>query len=153
MKISRKGEYALKALIFLALHHEKGIRTTLTSDIAQREQIPPKYLEQILLALRKGGVLVSKPGVGGGYALSRPPEQITLGEVIRIIEGPLAPLHCVSAKAYVKCPDESTCGLRSVMQEVRNAIAAILDNTSIKEVATRTQALTAELPCRQGYDI
>jgi Rrf2 family transcriptional regulator, cysteine metabolism repressor len=153
MKISKKGEYALKALIVLALHHEKGIRTTLISEIAQREQIPPKYLEQILLSLRKGGVLVSKSGVGGGYALSRPPEEITLGEVIRIIEGPLAPLQCVSARAYVKCPDESTCGLKGVMLEVRNAVAAILDNTSIKEVARRTQALAADLPCRQVYDI
>lgn len=153
MKISRKGEYALKALILLAKRHENGILTTLTGDIAQRERIPPKYLEQILLALKKGGVLVSKPGVGGGYGLSRPPEHITLGEVIRIIEGPLAPLHCVSAKAYVRCPDEPRCGLRSVMQEVRNAIAAILDNTSIKEIALRTEELAAELPCRHSYDI
>ena len=141
MKISKKGEYALQALTQLAIDHGKGIGATLIKDIAGRENIPPKYLEQILLTLKKAGILVSKRGAGGGYALARPPAQISLGEVIRIIEGPLAPLGCVSVRAHVPCSRESRCSLRSVMLDVRNAIAGILDNISLKELARRSKVL------------
>ena len=96
MRISKKGEYALKALIELAINYAKGTTVTLNSDIAERENIPPKYLEQILRNLKNAGILVSRRGVGGGYSLTRPPERISLGEIIRVVEGPLAPLNCVS---------------------------------------------------------
>lgn len=141
MKISKKGEYALKALVELAVNYDKGEAITLINDIAEREDIPAKYLEQILLTLRNAGILVSKRGVGGGYTLSRPPADISLGEVIRVVEGPLAPLDCVSVSRHVNCPNETTCGLYSVMLEVRNAISSIVDNISLKDIAKRTLEL------------
>lgn len=147
MKISKKGEYALKALVELAINYDKGEAITLINDIAEREDIPSKYLEQILLTLRNAGILVSKRGVGGGYTLSRPPADISLGEVIRVVEGPLAPLDCVSVSRHVDCPNETTCGLYSVMLEVRNAISSIVDNISLKDIAKRTLELTEK---RQG---
>ena len=138
MKISRKGEYALKALIELAINYARGETITLINDVAERKAIPQKYLEQILLSLKNEGILVSKRGVGGGYALSRPPGDINLGEIIRAVEGPLAPLNCVSVSGHVNCPDESSCALYGVMLEVRDAVAGILDNTSLEDVARRT---------------
>jgi len=138
MKITSKGEYALKALIELTIDHERGNTVTLISDVARRKKIPQKYLEQILLSLRNAGILVSKRGVGGGYSLSRSPENICLGEIIRAVEGSLSPVHCVSNGSHVDCPDESSCGLYSVMLEVRNAVSSILDNTSLRDVARRT---------------
>lgn len=138
MKLSKKGEYALKALIELAIDYEKGKTATLIEDIATRKSIPQKYLEQILLGLKKSGVLEAKRGVGGGYMLSRPPEHISLGQIIRVVEGPLAPINCVSVSGHVNCPDEPSCGLYSVMLEVRNAVASVLDNTSLKDVTKRT---------------
>jgi len=138
MKISKKGEYALKALIELAINYEKGVAVTLINDIAERDDIPPKYLEQILLNLKNAGILVSKRGVGGGYSLSRSPENISLGEIIRVVDGPLAPLNCVSTSAHVSCPNEASCGLYSVMLDVKNAISEIVDNISLKDIAKRT---------------
>ena len=138
MKISNKGEYALKALIELAIDYDKGITVTLINDVAKRKKIPQKYLEQILLNLRNAGILVSKRGVGGGYSLSRAPENISLGEIIRSVEGTLAPVDCVSIGDHFNCPDESSCGIYSIMLEVRDAVSGILDNTSLKDVAKRT---------------
>ena len=141
MKITKKGEYALKALIELAINYDKGIGVTLINDIAGHENIPPKYLEHIMLNLKNSGILTSKRGVGGGYTLSRPPAEISLGEILRTVEGPLAPLNCVSKSAYVNCPQEAYCGLFSVMSEVREAIANIVDNISLKVLANRTLEL------------
>lgn len=141
MKISKKGEYALKALVELAINHDKGVAVTLINDIAERENIPPKYLEHILLSLKNAGILISKRGVGGGYSLNRPSEKISLGEIIRIVDGPLAPLNCVSTSARISCPDEPSCGLYSVMLDVRNAIANIVDNISLKDIAKKTRDL------------
>src|SRR4030065_2834815 len=95
MKITKKGEYAMRALVDLALNHNKGLRQV--QDIVREEAIPEKFLEQILLILKNAGFVESKRGMGGGYFLSRPPDKISLGEVIRIIDGPLAPLDCVSS--------------------------------------------------------
>ena len=138
MKITSKGEYALKALIELAIDHDRGNTVTLINDVAKRKDIPQKYLEQILLSLRNAGILVSKRGVGGGYSLSKSPENISLGEIIRAVEGTFAPVDCVNIDANVSCPEEATCGLYSVMLEVRNAVSNILDNTSLKDVSRRT---------------
>jgi Rrf2 family protein len=138
MKMTSKGEYALKALIELAIDHDRGNAVTLINDVAKRKGIPKKYLEQILLSLRNAGILVSKRGVGGGYSLSRSPEDISLGEIIRAVDGDFAPVNCVSMDASISCPEEATCGLYSVMLEVRNAVSNILDNTSLKDVSRRT---------------
>jgi Rrf2 family protein len=153
MKISKKGEYALKALIELAIHYDNGTNVTLINEIAEQENIPPRYLEQILLTLKNAGILVSKRGVGGGYSLSRAPENISLGEAIRIVEGPLAPLDCASVSRHMSCPEESNCGLYSVMCEVRNAIANILDNISLKDVAKRTLDLREKIQRVPSYAI
>lgn len=113
-----------------------------TRDIALREKIPAKFLEQILLTLRNAGLLHSRMGLGGGYSLARPAAEITLGQIVRILDGPLAPIRCVSQMAYepCACPDEKTCGLRLVMADVRNSISAILDRTTLADVAHRVEA-------------
>jgi Rrf2 family protein len=125
------------------------------SEAANRESIPQKFLESILLQLRNHGIVRSKKGKGGGYALLRCPDEITYGEVIRILDGPLAPVPCASVTAYVKCDDcldEATCGVRLVMKTVRDATAGILDHTSLadglRQTAERTPA--ARTPRRSG---
>jgi Rrf2 family protein len=139
MKISKKGDYALRALLCLALHYDKGVMHM--TEIAGREDIPKKFLEQILLLLKGAGFVQSKSGVGGGYMLARPPEEIALGDVIRVVDGPLAPIGCVSKKFHVACPREKTCGIRSIMQDVRNATAQILDNITLGDVCNRTKGV------------
>jgi Rrf2 family protein len=116
-------------------------------EISQREQISPKFLEQILLTLKNAGLLHSKMGVGGGYYLARPASEITLGQIFRVLDGPVAPIKCVSQMAYESCgcPEEETCGLRLVMSDVRNAIAGILDNTSLANVTKRQNAIREKL--------
>lgn len=141
MKLSKRGEYGLKAMIALATGGPQG--TVLqVRDIAAREQIPAKFLEQIMLMLKNAGLLQSKVGSGGGYHLARPASEITLGQIVRTLDGPLAPIRCVSKMAYQRCvcPDEETCGLRLVMLDVRNAIADILDHTSLADVTARELA-------------
>jgi Rrf2 family protein len=140
MKLSKRGEYGLKALIDLA---SQGNPQSLVQirDIAQRQQIPVKFLEQIMLAMKNGGILRSRAGIGGGYYLARPADEITLGQVVRLLEGPLAPIACVSQMAYERCvcENEATCGLRLAMLDVRNAIANILDKTTLADVSTRVE--------------
>ena len=136
--LSRKARYALRALYALSAEEARG--PVLIADLAEREKIPHKFLETILLELKNAGVLKSKKGKGGGYSLARSPEQITMGQVIRIIDGPLAPIPCVSENAFVRCEecvDEATCGTRQVMKKVRDAIAAILDSTTLADVQTQ----------------
>ena len=140
MKLTKRGEYGLKALIDLAAQDDPQAATQI-KDIAQRQQIPVKFLEQILLTLKNAGVLRSRAGVGGGYYLAKEPSEITLGQVVRILDGPLAPIPCVSQMAYERCvcADEATCGLRLAMLDVRNAIANILDQTTLADVSTRVE--------------
>ncbi|MBI1921039.1 MAG: Rrf2 family transcriptional regulator [Geobacter sp.] len=133
--ISKKTKYALKALIYLAQEYDKG--PILIADLAKEERIPKKFLELILLALKNNGILQSKKGKGGGYFLGKPPRKVSMGQVIRILEGPLAPVPCVSETAYAhcdECDDEATCGIRMVMKDVRDAMANILDNTTLADV-------------------
>ena len=138
MNLSKRGEYGLRAMIDLATWEPKT-HVVQIKDIAQREHIPAKFLEQILLTLKNAGLLHSKMGVGGGYYLARSPSEITLGHIVRVLDGPLAPIRCVSQMAYEPCgcPDERTCGLRLVMYDVRSAIASILDHTSLQDVLRR----------------
>src|SRR5215207_11455970 len=130
--LSKKAKYAIKALLALADH--PGLEPVRISDLARAEQIPPKFLELILLGLRNQGFLKSRKGKGGGYLLARDPSDIYLGQIVRMFDGPLAPVPCASQTAYVPCadcPDEATCGVRLAMKEVRDATARILDHTSI----------------------
>jgi Rrf2 family protein len=140
MKLTKRGEYGLKALIDLAAQEDPQAATQI-KDIAQRQQIPVKFLEQILLMLKNAGMLRSRAGVGGGYYLAKLPAEITLGQIVRVLDGPLAPISCVSQMAYERCvcEDEATCGLRLTMLDVRNAIADILDHTTLADVSTRVQ--------------
>jgi Rrf2 family protein len=133
--ISKKTKYALKALLYLARKYNQG--PVLISDLARDERIPKKFLELILLTLKNNGLLQSRKGKGGGYYLGKLPREISVGNVIRILDGPLAPVPCVSETAYAKCQecvDERTCGIRPVMKEVRDAMANILDNTSLADM-------------------
>ncbi len=133
--ISKKTKYALKAAIYLAREYEKG--PVLIADLAKEENIPKKFLELILLSLRNNGILSSKKGKGGGYYLAKSPRTVSMGQIVRIMEGTVAPVPCVSVSAYEKCEeceDEYTCGIRIVMKDVRDAIAEILDSASLAEV-------------------
>lgn len=140
--LSRKSKYALKAL--LVLTEEYGKEALLIADIADREKIPKRFLELILLELKNQGILRSKKGKGGGYALNKPPSAISVGQVLRMIEGTLAPLPCVSKTSYERCEeckDERTCGIRILMKEVRDSTARILDSTSLADVSKRSQLI------------
>ena len=144
MRLSKRGEYGLRAMIDLALilnGRETPGGVVQIKDISEREKIPAKFLEQILLTLKNAGLLHSKMGIGGGYYLARSPQEITLGQIVRTLDGPLAPIRCVSKMAYESCgcPDEQTCGLRMVMYDVRNAIAGILDHTTLADVLKRVE--------------
>lgn len=149
MRLSKRGEYGLRAMIALAEPAKTGDSPAMLQikEISQREQISSKFLEQILLTLKNAGLLHSKMGVGGGYYLARPAGEITLGQIFRILDGPVAPIKCVSQMAYETCgcPDEETCGLRLLMSDVRNAIADILDNTSLADVTERQSTLRKQM--------
>ncbi|GAB3178024.1 RrF2 family transcriptional regulator [Telluribacter humicola] len=133
--ISKKAKYALKALKVLAEQYGKG--PVLISYIAEKEKIPKKFLEAILLDLRNNGILQSQKGKGGGYLLRIPPEEVKFSKVLRIIDGPIAPTLCVSLYFYGKCEDcvdEETCSLRIVMEKWRDANLDVLDQTTLKDL-------------------
>ena len=135
MLLSRKAKYGLKAL--LALAEAAGRGPVLVSDLADRDAIPKKFLEAILLELKRRGLVVSRKGKGGGYMLHRAADEITFSDVIRALDGPLAAVPCVSQTAYrkcVECVDEATCGVRFAMKDVRDATARILDNTTLADI-------------------
>ena len=142
MRLSKRGEYGLRAMIDIATW-EPTHQVVQIREIVEREKIPGKFLEQILLTLKNAGLLHSKMGVGGGYYLAKPPQEINLGQIVRILDGPLAPIRCVSQMAYEPCgcPDERTCGLRLVMLDVRNAISEILDRTTLADIISRVDIL------------
>ena len=140
MKLSKKGEYALRSLINLGIAAEVGRKLVQVSELADTEQLPVKFLEQIMSALKEARLVSSARGKFGGYRLAKPAKKITIGEVVRLIDGPLAPIGCVSQTAYEKCtcPDEAHCGLRMLMLDVRNAIAGILDRYTLADVVEVT---------------
>ncbi len=141
MKITKKGEYAMRALVDLALNYKKGLRQI--HDIVREEAIPEKFLEQILIMLKNAGFIRSRRGVGGGYFLSKSPDEISLGDVIRLIDGPLTPLECASTD-HINCPKEITCGIRSVMLDVARATTEILDRVTLADVCNRTRGMKEE---------
>jgi Rrf2 family protein len=141
VKISQRGHYALRALVVLGMNYsDKVVRI---QTISSAQNIPKRFLEQILNELKAAGILESKRGIAGGYRLGRPPEQITLAEVIRLIEGPLAPVGCVSEKFYERCscPSEEKCGIRSIMKEVREAIVKVLEGVTVAQLCDRVKEL------------
>ena len=140
MKLSKRGEYALRALIDFGVAQAIGRPMLQVSELAAKEDLPIKFLEQILMQLKAAGYLESRRGKHGGYLLARPPENISMGQVARLIDGPLAPIACVSQTAYERCtcPDEEHCGLRMLMLDVRNAISNILDRYTLADVVEIT---------------
>ena len=146
MKLSLRGEYALRALIVLAFDFMDHTSVLSIQEISRRQNIPKRFLEQILHDLKSAGIVESRRGVAGGYRLRRPPDRVTLAEVIRYIEGPLAPVSCVSERYYEKCscPDEQNCGIRSVMKEVREAIVRILEGVTFAQLCERVRKLQGQ---------
>jgi Rrf2 family protein len=140
VKLSKRGEYALRALIDLGIASELGWPMLQISELASKEKLPIKFLEQIFTQLKGAGFVKSRRGKFGGYSLARPMNQIKFGSVIRLIEGPLAPIRCVSQMSYARCscPDEAHCGLRILMFDVRNAISTILDRYTLADIVEIT---------------
>ncbi|MFH1189674.1 MAG: Rrf2 family transcriptional regulator [Candidatus Omnitrophota bacterium] len=138
MKITYKGDYALKALFRLALGYggpDGGMLSI--SEIAKFGDMPTKFLEQILLALRRQGLVKSRRGVQGGFLLAKDPKDITIGEVIRLVEGPIEPIACVEKGAYTRCKDIQSCIFRDVWREVRDAISVVVDTVTFEELVLR----------------
>ena len=133
--LTNKGKYGLKAMVHLA-GLETGVLTQV-QDIADRNAIPKKFLDQILSELRNAGMVFSKKGKGGGYALAQPAHAISVGQIVRVLDGPLAPLPCASVTAYRPCDDcgdEKACAVRLMMVKARNAIADVLDNHTLADM-------------------
>jgi len=140
MRLTKRGEYALRALIDLGMAQELGRPMLQIAEIAKKQNIPIKFLEAILVLLKDAGYLESKRGQQGGYLLAKPMDTIRIGDVVRKLDGPLAPIPCVSVTAYERCscPDEVHCGLRMLMLDVRNAIADILDHYTLAQIVEVT---------------
>ena len=140
MRITKKSEYALRALVQIALNDNGGVIRA--KDIADKENMSVKFLEQVLALLKHRGIVETRRGVGGGYILNRAPANITLAEIIRLVDGPLAPVSCVSEMAYVPCGrNENLCALKSVMGEVRLAIIGVLERVTVADLCERAKEL------------
>jgi Rrf2 family protein len=152
--ISKKTIYAFKALIHLA--GTPAGQPVLIADLAKAENIPKKFLEFILLSLRKGGLLLSRIGKGGGYTLAIPANKIKLGAVVRILEGDIAPVQCLSTTNYARCEecqDEATCGIRLTMADVNVALADVLDNLTLADMIERSEAAHNKIRNVVDYNI
>jgi Rrf2 family protein len=147
MKLSVRGEYALRALLVLARDFQEDDSVVRIQEISKKQNIPKRFLEQILNDLKSAHLVESKRGVAGGYRLRRRPDRINMAEIIRHIEGPLAPVSCVSEKFYEKCscPDEARCAIRSVMKETRDAIVQIMERVTLADLAERARKLEHEV--------
>ena len=141
--LSSRAKYATRAILDLSQHYDR--RPVQIHEIAERQNVPVKFLEQILLSLKRFGFVQSRKGPGGGYMLARPPHEITLGAVVRSMDGPLAPVSCVSITGYMECgcPDPETCGLRAVWKEARDSLTAVLDGTTFADIRDRQSSLEA----------
>ena len=152
MKITKKGEYGLRAVLALAAVYEES-QTLNLRQIAKLERIPHKFLEQIMILLRKADLVISTKGKAGGYSLSRPPEKITIGEAIRSIEGPLAPLDTAAEIKRRIQTDDRHPGFYCVLLDVRNAVAEILDKKTLAEVCEKSQQITGSKSPYEMYYI
>ncbi len=151
MKITKRGEYALRTLLALAFVY--GQKTLSLREISQRERLPVKFLEQIMMTLKRNDLVLSTKGKHGGYSLSRPPQEIMVGEIIRVIDGPLAPIGSLKEMNRAIQKDERHPGLYSVLLDVRNAISEILDHKSLADICLRSQELCRSQGDRQMYYI
>lgn len=152
--ISRKTKYGLQALLLLGREYGQG--PILIADLAAQGRIPRKFLETILLQLKNAGVLHSRKGKGGGYSLARSPAQISIGQVVNILDGTIAPLECVNAGDSRPCPETSdcqSCGLRLVMKDAGDAMTGILDHTSLQDMQNRSAEVTRKLQGIVDYQI
>jgi Rrf2 family protein len=153
MKISRKTDYALRALFTLVEHYQRGpipIR-----ELARRNDVPKRFLEHIMLDLKAKGWVDSLAGVHGGYLLAKSPDKITMGEVVRHFDGVLAPISCVSVSGYERCSQESVCRFRRVFLDARNYLAKLMDHATLAEVfkgrpVSREEVLAAEFAGGEG---
>ena len=138
MRLSRRSEYGLRALTDLVRHTDDGPIALAT--LAERERLPVKFLEQIMASLKHAGIVRTTLGAHGGYAMSVDPASVSLGRIVRLLDGALAPVGCVSLRYYTpcSCPDEATCALRDTMIDVRDALLAILDTQTLADLAART---------------
>ena len=146
MRFSKKSEYALRAMIELTQEFGRGMIQR--RELARRQNIPLGFLEMILLSLKNAGLVGSRRGTNGGVFLIKSPQEVTLGQIIRILDGPLAPIACVSQTAYQKCQDcpyavTSTCPIQRIMLDVRNAIASVLDHYSLEDFVFPHKGVTA----------
>ena len=132
--LSKKSQYAFKALAYLTEKFNKG--PVLISEISEKKQVPLKFLENILLELKKAGILESKKGKGGGYYLKKDPAQIKVATIVRLVNGPIAMLPCVSLYFYKRCDncDENSCGLHDIMIQVRDATLGVLENKTLADL-------------------
>jgi Rrf2 family protein len=152
--LTRKSKYGLKALLLLAREYRRG--PILASEISEREGIPEKFLQLILLDLRRRGIVRSRRGKGGGYHLARDPATIDFGEVLRVLDGPLALTPCVSQTAYQRCDecaDEQRCGIRLVMKGVRDETARILEGASLAGVNRAVDRASRRQPGRSSRPV
>jgi Rrf2 family protein len=143
MRVSKKTDYALRVLFTLVDHY--GGAPIPIRELARRNDVPKRFLEQIMLALKAKGWVSSLPGVRGGYTLGRDPEKITMGEVVRYFDGILAPISCVSVTGYERCSQEPVCRFRRVFLKIRNNAAQIMDSTNLADVAKTLPVSKAEL--------
>ncbi len=140
MKISYKGDYALKAILDLSYRVEEK-RAVSISEISKRQNIPAQYLEQIMLVLKGAGMIGSKRGVGGGFFLKKAPEDIVIGDVVRLVEGPIEPIACGRKIHDYSCGEEKECVFREVWVNVTEAISEIVDNVTFADIMRRDQEL------------
>jgi Rrf2 family protein len=138
--LSSRARYATRAILDLSLLFDRG--PIQIQDIADRQNIPVKFLQQILVALKMTGFVQSRKGPGGGYSLAMPPKDITLGAVVRAMDGPIAPISCVSVTKFSECgcPNPEVCSLRNAFKEVRNAMSEVLDRTTFAELSEQQLA-------------
>ena len=146
MRLSTKGEYASRAMLELSRRYREG--AIHSREISKAQEIPPHFLQQILLLLKRAGYLKSRKGRMGGYILAKPPDEINVAEVIRVMDGPLAPIDCVSVMAHETCPMEGTCGLRWLWKDVRDAVAEILEKTTFADLVEKSAPPTEKKEVR-----
>jgi len=148
--LSSRARYATRAVLELALRWNEG--PVQAQDIAERQKIPRRFLHQILISLKSAGMVQSRTGPQGGYTLAVPPEEITLGAVVRFVDGAIAPISCVSVNFYRECgcPQPDTCPLRTAFQEARDALSQILDQTTYAQLRKRQEDLEKSIGHQEG---
>ena len=158
MKISYKGDYAIKALLFLAIKYEEGRNNySQLAEISKTQDIPLKFLEQIMLILKNAGYVESHRGKKGGFSISKKPSDITLGEIIRLIDGPISPIACVSKTGYKYCDFEDkfnyACVLKPIWKEVANATSSIVDSITFRDLVEKEKELLVKKTGSYAYEI